>query len=307
MSAFEGLPAPAKLNLFLQVTGRRDDGYHDLQTLFRLIDYGDRLDISLRDGGDIKVDCRRYYTGPEIAAASNLVLRAAALLRKTAAVTAGADIVLHKRVPPGSGLGGGSSDAATTLHALNRLWGCGMDDRHLCELGFSLGADVPVFIRGYSAWAEGAGERLTAVTLPDAWYLVLLPQVEIITARLFAALELELTQPAGTITIKDYYSGKATNVFEPLVRRQFPQVAQTLDWLDDYCNAENMSEPGCIGKAKLSGTGCSVFAEFATREQALDALAAMSGNVGGFVARGLNTSPLLQSIAALDTRAPASR
>ena len=306
MSVARSLPAPAKLNLFLQVTGRRDDGYHDLQTLFRLIDYGDRLDISVRDGGKIGFDCHTHYAGREIDIARNLVVRAATLLKEAAAVTAGADIVLHKHVPPGSGLGGGSSDVATTLHALNRLWGCGMEERRLCELGFSLGADVPVFIQGHSAWAEGAGERLTAVTLPaDAWYLVLLPQVEVITAKLFAALE--LTQPAGAITINDYYSGKTTNVFEPLVRRQFPQVAQTLDWLDHYCNAENMTERGCIGKVKLSGTGCGVFTEFATREQALDALAVKPDGVDGFVARGLNTSPLLQSVAAMDTVVSADR
>ena len=307
MAAFEGLPAPAKLNLFLQVTGRRDDGYHDLQTLFRLIDYGDRLDISPRDDGKIGFECRMHHAGHEIDAAHNLVVRAAALLKETAAVAAGADIVLHKRIPPGSGLGGGSSDAATTLHALNRLWGCGMENRRLCELGFSLGADVPVFVSGYSAWAEGAGERLSAVTLPDAWYLVLLPQAEIVTAELFAALDMELTQPADAITISDYYSGKAANVFEPLVRRRFSQVAQTLDWLDRYCNAENMTDRGCTGKVKLSGTGCSVFAEFTTRGQALGALAARPHGVDGFVARGLNVSPLLQSVAAMDTLVSADR
>ena len=292
MSALRNLPAPAKLNLFLRVTGRRGDGYHDLQTLFRLIDYGDRLDIAVREDGKIELDCRFHYAGREIDRTSNLVMQAALLLKEAASVTVGADIVLHKHVPPGSGLGGGSSDAATILCALNRLWGCGIDIRSLCELGFSLGADVPVFVHGRSAWAEGAGERLQPVTLPDAWYLVLLPQVEITTAELFASLE--LTHLTGAITMKDYRSGEETNVFEPLVRQRFPQVARTLDWLGSYCETQDMSDSGCSGRAKLSGTGCGVFAEFVTRKQALAALAAKPDCVDGFVARGLNVSPLLR-------------
>lgn len=291
MSSLKNLPAPAKLNLFLLITGRRRDGYHDLQTLFRLIDYGDRLDIATRADGQITVDCRVHYPGREIDTVSNLVTRAASLLRDIASVSAGADIVLHKYIPPGSGLGGGSSDAATTLCALNHLWECGIDDDRLCELGFSLGADVPVFVRGHSAWAEGAGEHLTPVTLPDRWYLVLLPQVEVATAELFATLE--LTHLARAITIDEYRSGRSVNVFEPLVKRRFPQVAAAFEWLDHYCDAGNTAGLGCVGKASLSGTGCAVFAEFATRKQAQEALAAKPDELGAFTARGVNISPLL--------------
>lgn len=285
------LPAPAKLNLFLLVTGRREDGYHDLQTLFRLIDHGDRLDIATRADGRVRVDCRAHYPGREIDAASNLVTRAAELLREAAAVSAGADIVLHKYIPPGSGLGGGSSDAATTLCVLNRLWQCGLDDDRLCQLGFSLGADVPVFIQGCSAWGEGAGERLTPVTLPDSWYLVLLPRVEVATAELFSVLE--LTHLPRAITIDEYCSGRGVNVFEPLVKRRFPQIAKALEWLDRYCDTGDAVDRGCTGGASLSGTGCAVFAEFVTREQAQAALAARPDETGGFTARGLNVSPLL--------------
>ncbi len=281
-----GLPAPAKLNLFLHVVGRRDDGRHNLQTLFRLLDYGDELDFAVRGDGGIRVHCE----GAEIDEASNLVTRAAGLLKRAGGVASGADVRLRKRIPPGSGLGGGSSDAATTLCALNVLWGCGLDVASLSELGFSLGADVPLFVRGHSAWAEGAGERLTPVALPDAWYLVLVPRVAVATADLFAAPE--LTRSAAPITMHGYRSGQGANVFEPLVRQRFPQVAQALDWLDRYCGVRG----GRPGGARLSGTGCGVFAEFDSREQALAALAARPDGVDGFAARGLDVSPLSQSL-----------
>ena len=273
MRRLDHLPAPAKLNLFLHVTGRRADGLHTLQTLFRLIDYGDELDFTVRDDGVCRVRC----DGAGIDEASNLVTRAALALREASGVSSGIDVRLRKRIPPGSGLGGGSSDAATTLHALNRIWGCGFGIERLGELGFSLGADVPVFVHGRSAWAEGAGERLTPVELPDAWYLVLLPQVEISTAELFAAPE--LTRSMCPITIDGYRTGQGTNVFEPLVRQRFPRVAAVMDWLDDY--------RGSVGSAKLSGTGCAVFTEFDTREQALAAFAARPEGVSGFTAHGI--------------------
>ncbi len=291
------LPAPAKLNLFLHVTGRRDDGRHELQTLFRLLDYGDELDFTRRDDGRIRVRCE----GAAIDEASNLVTRAARLLKETAGVEAGADVRLRKRIPPGSGLGGGSSDAATALRALNALWGCGFDVARLAELGFALGADVPVFVHGRNAWGEGAGERLTPVTLPDAWYLVLLPQAAVATADLFAADE--LTRSAAPITMHDYLSGRGENVFEPLVRKRFVRVAQALDWLAGYCRGHDVRP----GEAKLSGTGCGVFAEFDDRRQALAALAAKPPAVGGFVARGVDASPLLEKLRREDASPPATR
>lgn len=286
MRELSRLPAPVKLNLFLHVTARRDDGRHDLQTLFRLLDYGDELDCALRDDGEIRVHCE----GAGIDEASNLVTRAARLLREAGKVSAGADIRLRKRVPPGSGLGGGSSDAATALCALNVLWGCGLDARRLAGLGFELGADVPVFVHGRSAWAEGAGEELTPVELPDSWYLVLLPQAEVSTAELFAAPE--LTRSAAPITMRDYRHGRGKNVFEPLVRKRFPQAAAALDWLAGYCRTRG----ACPGGAKLSGTGCAVFAEFADRGEALAALEAKPAATGGFMARGVNASPLFERL-----------
>lgn len=304
LSALSSLPAPAKLNLFLHVTGRRDDGRHELQTLFRLLDYGDELDCTLRDDGKVRVHCE----GAAIDEASNLVTRAALLLQKTAGVKAGADVRLRKRIPLGSGLGGGSSDAATALWALNALWGCGFDAAKLAELGFALGADVPVFVHGHSAWAEGAGERLTPVSLPDAWYLVLLPQATVATADLFAAAE--LTRSAAPITMRDYLSGRGNNVFEPLVRKRFVQVAQALDWLAGHCRAHGYAHNrphDRLGGAKLSGTGCGVFAEFDDRRQALAALAAKPAAFDGFVARGVHASPLLEKLRREHALPPAPR
>lgn len=290
------LSAPVKLNLFLHVTGRRDDGNHELQTLFRLLDYGDELDCILRSDGQVRVHCE----GAEVEEAFNLVGLTARLLKEAGKVSAGADIRLRKSTPPGAGLGGGSSDAATVMWGLNVLWECGFGSEHLAKLGVLLGADIPVFLYGHSAWAEGVGEELTPVELPDAWYLVLLPDSRVSTAEMFAAEE--LARSAEPITLRDYHAGRAKNVFEPLVRKRFPPVAQALDWLNDYCD----SHEGCSGGAKLSGTGCSVFAEFAERREALAALAASpagagSGNgsttgFGGFVARGLNTSPLFTQL-----------
>ena len=286
MRCLNNVPAPAKLNLFLLVNERRDDGYHNLQTLFRLIDYSDYIDFSTRSDGEVYVHCE----GGEIDEDSNLVKRATMLLKEATGTALGVDICLYKRIPLGSGLGGGSSDAATTLRALNLLWDCHLSIESLCDLGFSLGADVPVFINGYSAWAEGAGERLTSITLPDAWYLVLIPQVQVMTADLFAMPE--LTRSIETITIDDYRSGHRTNVFKLLVKRRFPQVAKVIDWLDHYCSMQG----SCLSKAQLSGTGCGVFAEFTSQQQALEAFANKPDDINGFVAHGLNTSPLSQSL-----------
>ncbi len=243
--------APAKLNLMLNIVGRRLDGYHELQTVFQLLAWGDWLYLRPRHDGIIRA--RRPLQGvPEPA---DLCVRAADLLR-TAARQAhwGADIWLHKRIPLGGGLGGGSSDAATVLLVLNRLWGLDYDLATLARLGLQLGADVPVFISGHSAWAEGVGEILTPLDLPECWYLLVTPPCTVATAAIFRAPE--LTRNAPRRTIAAFYAGDHTNVCTPVVRRQAPAVAQVLDVLGQYA------------PARLTGTGASVFATFASLVEA---------------------------------------
>ncbi|MBD8881376.1 4-(cytidine 5'-diphospho)-2-C-methyl-D-erythritol kinase [Rhodanobacter sp. 7MK24] len=244
-------PAPAKLNLFLRITGRRADGYHELQTVFRLLDWGDELRLRVRADDAI----RRLTDVPGVPEQDDLVVRAARLLREHGGGVRGVDIEVEKRIPMGGGLGGGSSDAATVLVALNHLWGCGLDEDALAELGRQLGADVPVFVRGRSAWAEGVGERLTSLALPRRHYVVLDPHEHVPTAALFQAPE--LTRNAPRATISSFVSGETTeNAFTPVVRERHPRVAAALDWL------------GRHGAARLSGSGGCVFLELRSREQA---------------------------------------
>ena len=272
-------PAPAKLNLFLRITGRRPDGYHELQTVFRLLDWGDELRLRVRDDGEI----RRLTDVPGVPEQDDLVVRAAKLLRTRAGGAPGAEIEVEKRIPMGGGLGGGSSDAATVLVALNQLWHCGLDEDALAELGRQLGADVPVFVRGRSAWAEGVGERLTPLTLPRRHYVVLDPRAHVPTAALFQAPE--LTRNAPPATISSFVSGETTgNAFTPVVRERHPRVAAALDWL------------GRHGAARLSGSGGCVFLETATREQAEAVAAQCPGEFGVHVASGVNRSPLLAAL-----------
>lgn len=273
-----GWPAPAKLNLFLHITGRRADGYHLLQTLFQFLDHGDMLDFELRADGRIT-----RPTGPgEIAEADDLVVRAAQLLRESSGVRHGVDIHLHKRLPHQAGLGGGSSDAATTLVALNRLWAVGLDTEALAALALELGADVPVFVRGRAAWAEGVGEILTPVDLPEPWYLVLQPGCRIVTREVFQAPD--LTRNSAAITITHFYAGEGHNDFEPVVRKRYPPVAQALDWL------------GQRAPARLTGSGACVFAAFESESAAQRVLGALPQAWQGFVARGRNQSPLLDRL-----------
>lgn len=244
-------PAPAKLNLFLRVLGRRMDGYHDLQTVFRLLDWGDEMRLRVRNDGVIQ----RSGTVVDIAPEDDLALRAARALQAHAGSSLGADIALEKRVPVGGGLGGGSSDAATVLVALNQLWGLHLDEDVLAALGHSLGADVPVFVRGRSAWGEGVGEHLTAMVLPRRHYVVLDPQVRVSTAHLFQAPQLTRNAPATTIS--SFVSGEASeNAFTPVVRKLYPDVATALDWL------------GQFGQARLSGSGGCVFLETRSYDRA---------------------------------------
>lgn len=267
-------PAPAKLNLFLHVVGRRADGYHLLQTAFRFIDYCDELGFAVRDDGVV----RRITELAGVSADADLCVRAARLLKDRAGSRLGADIELVKRLPMGGGLGGGSSDAATTLVVLNRLWQTGLTRAQLQELAVELGADVPVFVFGRSAFAEGVGERLAALQVAPAWYLVLVPETTVSTAEIFSAPE--LTRNTNAITIAAFSVGQGRNDLEPVVCRRYPQVARHLEWLRRY------------GDARMTGSGACVFCGFETEAQAQRVLAKLPADMRGFVARGLDRHPL---------------
>jgi 4-diphosphocytidyl-2-C-methyl-D-erythritol kinase len=273
-------PAPAKLNLFLRITGRRPDGYHELQTVFRLLDWGDEIRLRVRDDGAI----RRLREVPGVPAHTDLMVRAAQLLQRHAGTTAGVDIELEKRIPMGGGLGGGSSDAATVLVALNLLWRLDLGEDVLAELGRQLGADVPVFVRGRSAWAEGIGEQLSPLSLPSRHYVVLDPHESVPTAALFQASE--LTRNAPRATISSFVSGETTeNAFAPVVRARHPRVAAALDWL------------GGFGQARLSGSGGCVFLEAKSFDRAMAVAARCPVVFTAQVAMGVDVSPLHDALA----------
>lgn len=270
-------PAPAKLNLFLHITGRRADGYHQLQTVFRLLDWGDRIRLRVREDGRIQRDGASV---PGVAEADDLAIRAAHLLKNAVNVGQGADIGVEKHIPAGGGFGGGSSDAATVLVALNRLWNAGMDVDTLAALGLELGADVPVFVRGHNAWAEGVGEQLTAIALPPAWFVLADPGVHVPTPRLFA--DPDLTRDAPVAKIADFASGSLLgNAFEPVLRRREPAVEAVLATLSR------------IGRARLTGSGSGCFVEFATRAAAEQGLARLPKELRAWVVAGVERSPLL--------------
>jgi 4-diphosphocytidyl-2-C-methyl-D-erythritol kinase len=270
-------PAPAKLNLFLHVTGRRADGYHTLQTLFRFIDLHDTLHFSLRADGAV----HRTNTVEGVAEEADLCVRAARLLQSETGCTAGVDIAVEKRIPMGGGLGGGSSDAATTLIALNRLWSLGLTRARLMRLGLRLGADVPVFVFGENAFAEGVGEELQACPLPEAWYVVLFPPVQVPTAQIFA--HPELTRDTVSITMRALLSGQKQelrNDLQQVVCDLYPEVALHMACLDNF------------GKARMTGSGACVFAEFASRGRAEAVLQQLPQQMRGVVAQGLARHPL---------------
>jgi 4-diphosphocytidyl-2-C-methyl-D-erythritol kinase len=270
-------PAPAKLNLFLHITGRRADGYHELQSVFRLLDWGDRVQLQVREDGQVR---RVGPSVPGVAEADDLAVRAAVLLKNHANVAQGVDIAVEKRIPAGGGFGGGSSDAATVLVALNALWKTGLDEDALAGLGLQLGADVPVFVRGRNAWAEGVGEQLTPLALPPAWYVIADPGVHVPTAALFASPD--LTRDAPVAKIADFASGSLLgNAFEPVLRRREPAVEAVLVALDR------------IGRARLTGSGSGCFVEFATRAAAEQGLARLPKELRAWVAAGVERSPLL--------------
>lgn len=271
--------APAKLNLMLHIVGRRPDGYHELQTVFQLIDLCDRIEIAVREDGVIA-----RPEGPAgVAEADDLVVRAARALQQASGTPLGADIRVRKRIPLGGGLGGGSSDAATVLSALNQMWRVGFSSTQIAEIGAKLGADVPIFAAGRSAWAEGIGERLSPVELDaNAWFLVIFPGVAVPTASVFQAPE--LTRNSATTTMRGFLETGGRNDCEAVVRARFPAVGEALDWLGRHASA------------RLTGTGSCVFAKFASAADAERVAARVPDEWRAFVARGLNVSPLHEEL-----------
>lgn len=267
-------PAPAKLNLFLHITGRRADGYHLLQTLFQFVDFCDGLRFSPRDDAKVLRSSELSGVDPE----DDLTVRAARLLQRELGRPVGVEISVDKKLPMGGGLGGGSSDAATTLVALNHLWQGGLSVAELAALGLQLGADVPIFVHGHAAWAEGVGEEISPVEVPEPYYVILVPDVHVNTGQIFS--HPQLTRDQHPIKIRDFLDGKAVNVFQPLVAALYPPVAEALDWLGHYA------------PARLTGSGGCVFAPFADKISAEKAVANLPQQFCGILCQGLNISPL---------------
>ncbi|MEO4047677.1 4-(cytidine 5'-diphospho)-2-C-methyl-D-erythritol kinase [Pseudomonas sp. CAU 1711] len=268
------LPAPAKLNLMLHILGRRADGYHLLQTLFQFLDHGDELGFSRRDDGEIVL----HSEVPGVPHDSNLIVRAARKLQAESGTAYGADIWLDKRLPMGGGIGGGSSDAATTMVGLDHLWRTALGEERLAQLGLELGADVPVFVRGRAAFAEGVGEQLQPVELPEPWFLVAIPQVSISTAEVFA--DPELTRDTPAITVRSLPEGGGRNDCQPVVEKRYPEVRNALITLNKFV------------AAKMTGTGACVFGSFPNQADADKVSRQLPATLPSFVARGCNRSPL---------------
>ena len=266
--------APAKINLFLHITGQRDDGYHELQTVFQFLDFSDELSFKILNSTDII----HANPLPGVLAEDDLTIRAARLLQQYSNCQQGVEVSIKKRLPMGGGLGGGSSDAATALVALNQLWHLDLEAEVLAQLGVQLGADVPVFVHGAAAWAEGIGEKITPIQLREPYFLVLIPEVSVATAHIFSSSL--LSRNCKPISREQFLSGEGINVCEPVVRALYPQVDQAIQWLAGY------------SPARMTGTGACVFAPFSTQAEALHVLSKKPAHMGGFVAKGLNTSPL---------------
>jgi len=267
------LTSPAKLNLFLHIVGQRADGYHLLQTVFQLLDYGDSMEFSRREDGEIILHSQIQ----DLPVEDNLVYRAARLLQQQTACQFGATIKLEKHLPMGGGIGGGSSNAATTLLALNQLWNTQLAEAELADLGLQLGADVPVFVRGHSAFAEGIGEILQAIDIPETYYLVIKPGCHVASAQIFSRKELTRDTPA--ITIAAFFEQGGRNDCENVVRQLYPEVDIAFNWLNQY------------GQARLTGTGACVFLAFESEAEAQHVFQQLPENLQGFVARGVNISP----------------
>ncbi len=271
-------PSPAKLNLFLHITGQREDGYHELQTAFQFLDYCDYLQYELTDTAEIRL--ATPIAGVDDS--DNLVVKAATLLQQHVKSQQGVVISLTKTLPMGGGLGGGSSNAATTLVALNSLWQCQLSTDELATLGLKLGADVPIFIHGQAAWAEGVGEKLTPISPEEPWYIVIVPNCHVSTAEIFSSRE--LTRDCEPIKIPRFLSEEGRNVCEEVVRKHYPPVAEALDWLNSF------------SPSRMTGTGACVFAKFDSKLQAEQVMAKLPEQWQGFVAKGCNQSPLITTI-----------
>ena len=275
------LPAPAKLNLMLHILGRRADGYHELQTLFQFLDFGDELGFALRSDGEIHL----HTPIDGVPHDSNLIVRAARLLQQHASCALGADIWLDKRLPMGGGIGGGSSDAATTLLGLNHLWQLGCSEDQLATLGLSLGADVPVFVRGHAAFAEGVGEKLQPVTLSEPWFLVAIPQVLVSTAEIFS--DPELTRDTPPIKVRSLLEGGGRNDCQPVVTKRYPEVRNALILLNKFV------------QARLTGTGACVFGSFPNQDDADKVARQLPATLPSFIAQGRNISMLHRKLETL--------
>ncbi|MGE7990171.1 4-(cytidine 5'-diphospho)-2-C-methyl-D-erythritol kinase [Pseudomonas sp. NPDC089554] len=275
------LPAPAKLNLWLHIIGRRPDGYHELETVFQFLDHGDELSFALREDGQIQL----HSDLTDVPHDSNLIVRAARQLKEQSGTVLGADIWLHKVLPMGGGIGGGSSDAATTLLALHHLWQLDWSEDRLAALGLTLGADVPVFVRGHAAFASGVGEQLEPVEPEEPWYVVLVPQVSVSTAEIFS--HPELTRDSLPLKMRPVPEGNSRNDCQPVVEQRYPEVRNALNSLGKYT------------KARMTGTGSCVFGAFPSKAEAGRVLALLSAAHTGFVAKGSNVSMLHRKLQSL--------
>ncbi len=272
------LPAPAKLNLFLHITGRRADGYHELQTVFQFIDLQDTITLANRSDQQIN----RVTSWSEVAEEDDLMVRAAQKLANSCGISAGVDIAIEKHIPMGAGLGGGSSDAATVLCGLNLLWGLDLSNRELADIGITLGADVPIFIYGHAAWAEGTGEILTSIDPPEDNYLLIVPPAHVSTAEIFN--HPALTRDSSPIKIADFLEGQGHNDLEAVVRQEYPVIDDTMNWLQHFSNA------------RMTGTGAGVFIKTGSAKEAQNIAQQAPADWRCFVTRGLNTSPLYDQL-----------
>jgi 4-diphosphocytidyl-2-C-methyl-D-erythritol kinase len=272
------VPSPAKINLFLHITGQRSDGYHNIQTVFQLLDIGDELTFTANSSGKIQLNA----SITDLSEKDNLIYRAAKLLQVSTKSTKGCVIDLTKRIPMGAGLGGGSSNAATTLVTLNYLWECGLTAGELAGLGQMLGADVPVFVVGKSAFAEGIGEILTPVKLPKKWFLVITPDCHVSTAEIFS--NPQLTRNSPPIKIRALEAAECRNDCQRVVVKNYPAVAEALQWLEPF------------GKPLMTGTGASVFCSFDSEAEANEVFSQLPEHLNGFVARSIDHSPLNQIV-----------
>ena len=268
--------SPSKINLFLHILRRRTDGYHELQTLFQLLDYGDELTFKPNNSGILELHQTAESQKQALPASQNLILKAAQLIQQTTDIkNLGVEIGLYKRIPVGAGLGGGSSNAATTLKALNKVWKCNLSDQELAALGLRLGADVPFFLRGQSAWGEGIGEKLKPIKLERTWFAIITPDCSVSTARIFS--HENLTRNTQAIKMADFLAGSSRNDCETVTRKLYPQVDEALSWLTKHA------------EARMTGTGSSVFAKFSSKKEARSVLEELPNDMRGFVAEGINS------------------